>query len=524
MKKIVLVLFLALAMINCSKDDDPVISYTVTFDAGGGTPVPSAQKVEEGSTVTAPSTNPTKAGYVFVYWYLGGTTTAYNFQAPVDKDITLHAKWQEEATAEYWQVTWNLNGGAWPSDDNHAILVIKGGTLSEPNAPTKTGNTLVGWYKESGLTNKITFPYNISNVTSNFTLYAKWEKETGEENPGSFTSVAAFSAWLKKQPENTVETAYNVKLKNINLDSGNNWDDLGVAVGVTNKTKFVDLDLSGCTGTTIPDGRQERKQEGNIIHITYYGVFVGCANLVSVTLPDGLTSIGDYAFYECTNLLTASLPKSLTSIGKYAFKRCEKLHTATLPDGLKRLGPDAFAYNNLTSVTVPGSVNDWDESAFSNCYVLHTVVIKEGVERIGKKAFMNCDALESVTLPAGLKAIDYQAFWGCDILKTITLPKELEIIGNEAFHSCKLLSGSPGLTGMEIPSKVKEIGQEVFQLTKITEYIMRPVSPPVLGHVGLGDASIGRGTTIKVPAASVDTYKAAPEWSLYKYYIVANTD
>ncbi|MFT4071418.1 MAG: InlB B-repeat-containing protein [Dysgonamonadaceae bacterium] len=61
----------------CSNDDDKTV-YTVMFETGGGTPVPAAQKIEEGSTASAPSTNPEKAGYAFVYWHLNGSTTAYN--------------------------------------------------------------------------------------------------------------------------------------------------------------------------------------------------------------------------------------------------------------------------------------------------------------------------------------------------------------------------------------------------------------------------------------------------------------
>jgi uncharacterized repeat protein (TIGR02543 family) len=162
---------------GCSSDndDDDQTVYTVTFETDGGSPPPSSQRVEKGSTATAPSANPTKAGYVFVFWHLSGATTAYNFQTPVNGDITLYAKWQEEKTAEYWKVTWNLNGGSWPSGDNHATQILKDGTLAEPAAPTKVGSTFDGWYKESALTNKVTFPYDASNVTADFTLYAKWE-------------------------------------------------------------------------------------------------------------------------------------------------------------------------------------------------------------------------------------------------------------------------------------------------------------------------------------------------------------
>jgi uncharacterized repeat protein (TIGR02543 family) len=175
---VMMMFFMALTLVytGCG-NDEPVTTYTVTFDTGGGTPVPPAQKVEESNPVAAPTVNPAKEGYVFVFWHVSGATTAYNFQLPVKSDFTLYAKWQEEAKAEYWQVTWELNGGSWPADDNHATQVLKGGTLAEPAVPIKAGSTFDGWYKEATLTNKINFPYNVSGVTNNFTLYAKWTSD-----------------------------------------------------------------------------------------------------------------------------------------------------------------------------------------------------------------------------------------------------------------------------------------------------------------------------------------------------------
>ena len=171
----------ALTLAGCDDKEKPVKTYTVTFDAAGGAPVPPKQTVEAGETATAPQTNPAKQDYVFLYWSLNGSTTAYNFQTPVNSDITLAANWQEESKVEYWQVAWELNGGAWPGGDNHATQVAKGGTLAEPAEPVKAGSEFEGWYKEAALTNKVTFPYDVSAVTADITLYAKWEDETNIE-------------------------------------------------------------------------------------------------------------------------------------------------------------------------------------------------------------------------------------------------------------------------------------------------------------------------------------------------------
>jgi uncharacterized repeat protein (TIGR02543 family) len=126
---------------------------------------------------------------------LDNAATAYDFQSPVNANITLTAKWQEESTVEYWQVTWVLNGGAWTDDDNHASQVVKGGTLAEPAEPVKAGSTFDGWYREAALTNKITFPYSTSGITADFTLYARWETDTPPvSNNHNISSAAEWNA------------------------------------------------------------------------------------------------------------------------------------------------------------------------------------------------------------------------------------------------------------------------------------------------------------------------------------------
>ena len=205
----------AMFMVSCSdkvKDN----FYTVTFDTDGGNPVPAVQKVKADETVNAPD-NPEKQGYVFLFWHLSEATTAYDFQTPVNSNITLVAQWEDEANVEYWQVTWALNGGSFPANSNHAKQVAKGGTLAEPNEPTKTDAEFDGWYKETTLTNKVSFPYDVSGVTANITLYAKW---SGETLPAEVTvqgnSLAEKLAWIKNNAASN--TIYTVE---VNADAPN---------------------------------------------------------------------------------------------------------------------------------------------------------------------------------------------------------------------------------------------------------------------------------------------------------------
>jgi len=89
-----------------------------------------------------------------------------------------YGPYAKKLNAEYWQVSWELNGGAWPANDNHAVQAAKDGKLAYPATPSKTGFAFGGWYKESSLGTKISFPYDVSSLTDNFTLYARWDDTT----------------------------------------------------------------------------------------------------------------------------------------------------------------------------------------------------------------------------------------------------------------------------------------------------------------------------------------------------------
>ncbi|MDR3140481.1 MAG: leucine-rich repeat protein [Tannerellaceae bacterium] len=497
-----------------SNDDEPEI-YAVAFETGGGVPVPPNQKVEKGSPVIAPSTSPVKAGYVFVYWHVSGATAAYDFQTPVNGDLILYARWQEEATVEYLQVTWNLNGGSWPLDDNHAGQVVKGGILAEPAEPVKSGYTFDDWYKEPALSNKVAFPYDVSALTSDFTLYANWTAGGGTDDGDShtFASLAALKSWLSGQPGNTVETAYKAGLKNVNLDSGNNWGDLGLYLE-TIPEKYVDLNLTNCTGENLPDGYHEWDWATNTT--TFYGVFPGLKNIVAVALPSTLKTVGIYAFRKCENLHTVVLPAGITEIHQSAFEKCFNLSAVNLPDGIRQINAYAFEYCSLTAIDIPGSlahIGDnafygctfttltvpvtltyWGSEAFSYNRALTSVVIEEGIESLGKNAFQECRALESVTLPQSLKTIEQSAFSDCRALKSLEIPANVTTIGPSAFYNAFASGG-------------------------ISVLIMRPATPPALGYEPFRYAFL---EYIKVPPASVDAYKAA--WRDYARKIVANTD
>ena len=103
----------------------------------------------------------------------------------------------------------------------------------------------------------------------------------------------------------------------------------------------------------------------------------GCERLISVTIPDSVTSIGDEAFNGCESLTSVTIPNSVTSIGYWAFSGCTSLTSVTIPDSVTSIGEWTFYdCSNLESITIPDSVTSIGEDAFSGCESLTTINYK----------------------------------------------------------------------------------------------------------------------------------------------------
>jgi len=142
--------------------------------------------------------------------------------------------------------------------------------------------------------------------------------------------------------------------------------------------------------------------------------FYGCADLSSITIPDSVTNIGDYAFYGCTGLTSISIPNSVTSIGNSAFQFCTSLASVTIPASVTSIGCDAFYYcTSLTSVSIPNSVTSIGNYAFEICASLTNVTTPASVTSIGDWAFSGCFSLTAAYFEGNAPGADSTVF-ACD--------------------------------------------------------------------------------------------------------------
>ena len=185
------------------------------------------------------------------------------------------------------------------------------------------------------------------------------------------------------------------------------------------------------TSYTIPD---------SVTSIGSYA-FYNCYNLTNITIPDSITFISNYAFYGCKNLLSVIIPDSVTDIAEYTFYGCDRLSSVTIPDSITSIGRGAFKYCfSLTSVTIPDSVADIAESAFYGCDSLSSVTIPDGVTIIQSSAFADCGSLTSVTIGNSITCIWEGTFSSCPKLTNVTIPASVINIEHAAFAECDRLT------------------------------------------------------------------------------------
>ncbi len=166
--------------------------------------------------------------------------------------------------------------------------------------------------------------------------------------------------------------------------------------------------------------------------VPWYGKTV-----TSAVIADGVTTIGNYAFYGCSVLTSVNIPNSVTSIGDRAFYNCSGLTSITIPNSVTSIGDYAFYYcSGLTSVTIGNSVTSIGMSAFIGCSSLTSVIIPNSVTSISDRAFRYCSSLTSITIPNSVESIGSYAFQYCSNLTEVTLQgTALPTCGTSAFAS-----------------------------------------------------------------------------------------
>ena len=209
--------------------------------------------------------------------------------------------------------------------------------------------------------------------------------------------------------------------------------------------------------------------------------FKNCSNLSKILIPESLKNIGMYAFDNCINIdevhiksienwcninfensganplsyahklylndalvTSVVIPDSVTSIGKYAFYNCTDLQSVIIPDSVINIGCSAFeSCSNLSDLSIGSCVTNIEENAFYNCCSLSELTIGKNVKSIGNSAFNGCTGIVNVTIPNNVESVGEFSFWNCGNLESITFKNPDCMI----YDDYKTISGSATIYG-----------------------------------------------------------------------------
>lgn len=364
--------------------------------------------------------------------------------------------------------------------------------------------------------------------------------------------------YLLEWCDSIYDTTENVKTKIQNIELSSNWVDVELAkagtlgVEVLYKVDVLnDVELLKVSGNLNSDDWTAIKNMKNLFALDLSEAkfnsvpgyaFDGLSNLSYVVLPEGLTSIEEYAF-KGTQILNIDIPNTVTSIGQYAFagtnvknvnfkedskltyigynafRECTSLEQFIMPNTVTALGT-YYHYNysngtyesgtfygctNLEKLHFSDALLTLEEDVCSNCTKLKEIHLPQNIQYIGRFAFHGTSSLRKIDLPASLKTISSQAFYQCG-LDSVKLPITLSSLGTYAFQECK------NLKYVELPSYIGNYYNNFDGCDSIQKIVCKSATPPVISKDPFSNGPYKYYVTLVVPSFAVANYKLDTYW------------
>ena len=363
-----------------------------------------------------------------------------------DKTYTGETTTRDDCSECGGEVKYAVEGGYLTFDKKTGTVTDCDSSVTKANIPhTIKGVTVtcIGGYAFNGCTSltSVTIPNSVTSIVGY--AFNGCTSLTSVTIPDSVTSIGEFAFHNCKSLTSVTIPSSVTSIDKYAFCYCGSLTSVTIPDSVTSIGYGAFINCKSLTSVTIPN---------SVTSIDKYA-FSECTSLTSVTIPNSVTSIGRGAFSNCAALTgiwvtegnshySSDASGVLFSKDKTTLVQCPgTLAACTIPDSVTSIGEYAF-YNctSLTSVTFPDSVTSIGEYAFYNCTSLTSVTFPDSVTSIGKYAFCDCSSLTSVTIPDSVTSIVGSAFAGCTSLTNVTIPDSVTSIGDWAFSGCRSLT------------------------------------------------------------------------------------
>ncbi|MDR1023033.1 MAG: leucine-rich repeat protein [Prevotellaceae bacterium] len=254
----------------------------------------------------------------------------------------------------------------------------------------------------------------------------------------------------------------------------------------TGKTAYCSVALTGDPDFEIENG----------VLTAYHG------KSAQVIIPEGVTSIGSYAFLENRTITSVVIPEGVTSIGVQAFDKCSKLNSITIPNSVIAIGNWAFRVCGLTSVKIGSGLTNVGIQAFLGCALLLSFTVDAGNNAFLAEDGVLFDKAKStlIQFPGG-KSGSY------------TIPSSVVAIEEYAF------TGSTKLTSIVIPESVTSIGEGAFLICEKLTSVTARWTNPIAVSSGVFDNTLA-GKALYVPTGTKAAYQKADVWKNFGTIVI----
>lgn len=374
------------------------------------------------------------------------------------------------------------------------------------------GSSFYSSISSSNFTNTVSYngkTYTVEGIADGAFAHAKWSGSITLPSTittiGSYAFDAAEGGGLSIGPN--LQYLYEGAFANNKFTTGYSVD--------ASNPYFTALTSSDGSGS---DGVLASKDKKTLVSYPGGKKGSGWFSSLSYTIPNCVTEVGDYAFFQNANVSSITIPNSVKRIGKAAFYECTNFSRLTIPATVSELGTSAFCgCVNVTSLTFesPSQLTELPGHSFYYLASLKSVTLPEGVKRLGLMSFASCEALTTVNLSSTVEVLDstcfldnpitkidlknvkvvgHMAFSGCTELQQIIGGNHLEEIHTSAFNRCNKL------TTVTIPESLKVLYRNAFfRSTGLTTLNLPSTLECITGNPVVGCTSL---QTINIPESN----------------------